>query len=931
MSSSSIPYLPALPGLRWTWRAYPNTVRPANAAAHAPASGHANASLSTFRLPPLVVPLACMLQPFDVNNPVTRSQLNPSADPSSTAPPVAPPIPLLASQDLQRCRTCGAAWNPACIFDVAGGYWACPMCLQRNKLPTGFTHSASSPHPVISYPVLDFVDASKGPGSSSSVEQQSTSAIFIIDLCMPPEELAALRESLFRSLQSLPPATLVGVIGVGRGLTLWELGFEAMNKCYSFRGNKAYNKAELLQTLGLGPNSSTSSSQQPPVGASADAAGRGAAATANGGVFGRFLVPFSTCEFTLTSIFEDLSPDPFPVPTGERPQRATGVALDLAATLLEVAYGSSKNSVAPSGGRVLLFTAGPTTRGPGTVVSSKKNEMLRSHRDLTEGNAPLCGEATEYYNGVATRLSDCSCCVDIFIGSLDQVGLLEMRNLADATGGVVVNADSFSQKLFSESFHTYMKKVLSLTAGNPEGESTSSADVAYGCRIELHCTADTLVTGALGHTRVPGVPVGHVAGETTSSGGGSGTPGGLLAAMMGTTQSPTSASAPTPVRSVGSSQPRTVSFGIASDSNTWFVAAMDRRSALAFLFDTETLTTAPTPPVGACPVLPGLRLVQFIVSYTRRDGQRRIRVITAAQPILASDNPALLAQSLASGNPAAPADAPSSGPSSDQCPFDQYTAAVVMARMCVHGLLEQRNYWDMARRWLDRVLVRFVKKFGSYTLNQPQSLKLARDYSLLPTLLFNFRRSEYFMWLNISPDESTYKNHYLMRENVDHVLLMMQPTVDLYGLDCPYATPAPLDSSSIVPDKVLLMDAFFNVHILLGHVLHEWQKAGYFDKPEYAHLKQLVDRAVGDATTILHHRFPFPRYSLTDQHGSEARHVLTKLNPSVTHNSIGAQDSRAQFARGVTGNAVQEVIYTDDANIQRFMETLRQAVVTPEN
>ena len=41
--------------------------------------------------------------------------------------------------------------------------------------------------------------------------------------------------------------------------------------------------------------------------------------------------------------------------------------------------------------------------------------------------------------------------MDVFACSLDQVGLLEMKNLVEATGGIMVLGDSFVQSVLKES------------------------------------------------------------------------------------------------------------------------------------------------------------------------------------------------------------------------------------------------------------------------------------------------------------------------------------------------------------------------------------------------------------------------------------------------------------------------------------------------
>jgi hypothetical protein len=50
----------------------------------------------------------------------------------------------------------------------------------------------------------------------------------------------------------------------------------------------------------------------------------------------RFLLPVQQCEFTLTTVLEELQRDPWPVANQKRPTRSTGAALTVAVGLLEV-------------------------------------------------------------------------------------------------------------------------------------------------------------------------------------------------------------------------------------------------------------------------------------------------------------------------------------------------------------------------------------------------------------------------------------------------------------------------------------------------------------------------------------------------------------------------------------------------------------------
>ena len=53
-------------------------------------------------------------------------------------------------------------------------------------------------------------------------------------------------------------------------------------------------------------------------------------------IFDRFLQPVHKCDMNLTDLLGELQRDPWPVGTGKRPLRSTGVALSIAVGLLEV-------------------------------------------------------------------------------------------------------------------------------------------------------------------------------------------------------------------------------------------------------------------------------------------------------------------------------------------------------------------------------------------------------------------------------------------------------------------------------------------------------------------------------------------------------------------------------------------------------------------
>lgn len=67
-----------------------------------------------------------------------------------------------------------------------------------------------------------------------------------------------------------------------------------------------------------------------------------------------------------------------------------------------------------------------------------------------------------------------------------------------------------------------------------------------------------------------------------------------------------------------------------------------------------------------------------------------------------------------------------------------------------------------------------------------------------------------------------------------------------YTFDIP-AQPVLLDSVSIKPDVILLLDTFFYILIFHGETVAQWRKAGYHDQEGYENFKELLEAPVADA------------------------------------------------------------------------------------
>lgn len=279
--------------------------------------------------------------------------------------------------------------------------------------------------------------------------------------------------------------------------------------------------------------------------------------------------------------------------------------------------------------------------------------------------------------------------------------------------------------------------------------------------------------------------------------------------------------------------------------------------------------------------------IQFVTRYLHDSGGMRCRVTTITRRWVEGSNQGDLIQG-----------------------FDQEAAAVLMGRV-VSWKMEEEEDFD-ATRWLDRSLIRLCSRFGDYRKDDPDSFQLRPQLSYYPQFMFNFRRSQFIQVFGHSPDETAFARIQLNREPTGDSMLMIQPTLYSFSFNGP-PEPVLLDVSSIAPDRILLLDAYFYVVVFHGSTIAQWRKAGYQDQPEHAAFKQLLQAPQDEAHAIISRRFPTPRFTDCDQNGSQARFLLAKLNPSATYNTSSAVSS--------------EIIMTDDVSLQVFTDHLKKLAV----
>jgi protein transport protein SEC23 len=219
-------------------------------------------------------------------------------------------------------------------------------------------------------------------------------------------------------------------------------------------------------------------------------------------------------------------------------------------------------------------------------------------------------------------------------------------------------------------------------------------------------------------------------------------------------------------------------------------------------------------------------MMQFLTYYQHSSGNFHLRVTTTARPLSGPAGDPTLAQS-----------------------FDQEAAAVLMARIAVFKA-EVDDGPDVLR-WVDRMLIRLCSRFADYRKDDPTSFRLEKNFTLYPQFMFHLRRSQFLQVFNNSPDETAFYRHVLNYEDAGDSLVMIQPTLDSYSLEAEGSQPVLLDSASIQPAHILLLDTFFHILIFHGETIAEWRKAGYQDQEGYENLKTLLEQPKEDARVRL--------------------------------------------------------------------------------
>ncbi|GJP32016.1 hypothetical protein CLOM_g16562 [Closterium sp. NIES-68] len=116
------------------------------------------------------------------------------------------------------CKACGAALNPYCALQFGSRSWACSLCQQRNLFPPNYRDISETNLPIELSPSLSTIEFLLPHAATPQ-----PAFLFLLDTCVPADELHHMKAALLRLLPLLPVTCPIGLITVGAQVAVHEL------------------------------------------------------------------------------------------------------------------------------------------------------------------------------------------------------------------------------------------------------------------------------------------------------------------------------------------------------------------------------------------------------------------------------------------------------------------------------------------------------------------------------------------------------------------------------------------------------------------------------------------------------------------------------------------------------------------------------------
>ncbi|ODV78496.1 vWA-like protein [Suhomyces tanzawaensis NRRL Y-17324] len=819
------------------------------------------------------------------------------------------PIPTTTGYPIQ-CNTCRNYVNPFIKIDRKNNMWWCPFCQKKSYLPDDYK-LPESPQSVDEWPIelrqtSSTLEFELPDTITDAVSTQLPLAFFIvIDVYQhiedtPDDPFRALKSSLVKFIERIPVGSLVGLITYSDTVRVHKIGKpdHVINLNDILRDTSANYKAifdestivKCLKILGLESKPLDTDWKESPL------IQEQILTELNPENKAVFLEKIRNVKPKLTDSY--------------RPSRSSGLAHYVTTVLLSRA--SYKNYL----GKTIFFTTGPCTSFPGVVLDLKQGQSMRSHTDILNFNAPHFVPSLRFYqclgyiaNGQsierAFSISKSSSMkpnnfglspgapswnTDIFVGSLDQVGIYEMKHAANLSMGNIYLLDSFKsfklEQCLGRAFNSFPTKVFNtLTIATSQDLKISKmiGDIGYPLPSSY---GQSLKYYEQHHDKI--------------------------------SDNLTKFDSPVAKKSF---------------TNRWWFNLLTKNVTLAFQFDMNTKRSSSDLMAN------GTReaYIQFQLKYWDFVSKSwKLRISTIEKQTTLSV--------LVSRKSGSPQNTRIIKEHQLLKSFDQECWMIILSRLLISKIDSSLGYdrVDDLKDLLDSTFVRLLFYFGGVKLDLSSSnshnpyLRLQQIYTmnehfkLLPALIYHFRRNtQLFSIFNSSPDEIAYYHSSFLKMSCDLSLKVVQP--QLFEISIESTKEVPLDSSSLSmcpEDLFLIMDTVFQIIVFKLQAslkLHLSNNDEFFTErtSEIALPMSFVNPILAKRDAVI------PNLVLTQTNHSQSRFLVSRLNPN------DKDDTQVQVEKNTKSSGFWDkfkqltiappsynVMKTDDLSLRQYYDGL---------
>ncbi|CUM67727.1 uncharacterized protein PRCAT00005432001 [Priceomyces carsonii] len=768
------------------------------------------------------------------------------------------------------CATCGCHINPHIKLDRANMMWWCPFCNKRTFLPKDYEvpqpKASADEWPMELRQNSSTIEYNLPESISDKLEEDFPYVfMFVIDLYEHIEDtqdsFASLIKHLVESIDNIPSGSLVGIMSFDEHVSVHRIYAgppvtfskneiidqdleEDLTNSEKFDYKTIFSELALTKIsnkLGLDVKIS--------------------------GLWKESLVVKMNYFVQLTDLskrdiinyLQSLRSKPT---NSYKPLRSTGLSQYVASVLL------SRSSYRYLMGKVLLFSSGPCTTHPGLVLDNKST--MRSHNDIADLSAKNFAMALKFYetlshiaNGqsfdTAVAISSSTSkkasnfpvnegspkwSIDLFAGSLDQVGVYEMKALPQNTMGTISLFDSFSSLQFQPSL------LDSLTLGG------------VGAKLKILTSNSAKFSKFIsgGYPLPPSYSSAEAFQEKISD--------------------------------------NLTKFDSALSkryfTNQWQFNSIKSQDTISLFFEIDTERSS-SDLTSSGPLEIYFQFILKYWDYTKKVWKLRVTTISRSTTLAV-----LVANTVKMSDGSSRLINSKSTVVKEQellASFDQNAWTVILAKILINRIDTSLGFenFDGLVKTTDQTLLKLLYYFGGLSvtsdaekssnpyLNQRNIYELNGYCKLLPGLVYNLRKNPHLVRIfNSSPDETAYNHLRYSRLKCDYAIKVIKP--DLFKLSKGKAEAISLDSKCLdLPSKTfLVMDCFF--HIVIHYISDEQNKLPLHNSNNEELIKN-HDECIKEPLdfifdVLLQLKRPYPKIILSQTNHSQSRYLLARLSPA---------------------------------------------------